>query len=226
MNVVKDDGFHDENWFKFEPGTGKFAQFFRLRNYENNNKLSSRTEPEPLLVNYPGDVSILEDQYSFFDFEDMKIDRVEYEINQTKMLDTLPKVIGRSTQRNDTDVNQTVEFDFSRTVTNTSTFDYKLGFNITVGASGNVGIPFIAEGEVKVEASNSHDFSWGTTKSESVTFSARFPATTPPHHKVIATATVIRHSVYSLFKVSFFWDRGGDQRHISRRDLLGCPERC
>ncbi|KAA8894423.1 hemolytic lectin [Sphaerosporella brunnea] len=195
------NGQYEDNWFKFEPGTGKLAGNFRIRNFASDAVLYSRTHNDPTLYNYPGNSNVYDDQYFTFLFEDMEINRVEYKIDQAKILSNVPEVIGSATQRNDSSVNQTVEFNFSRTESNSSSFDYTLGFTITVGASGKVGIPFVAEGQVKVDVSNSHTMKWGTTTTESKTYSARFPATAPPHTKITATATVTRANIEVPFTI-------------------------
>jgi hypothetical protein len=198
---IDGDGMHDDNWFKLEVGTGKLASHFRIRNYASDTVLYSRTHNNPTLYNYPGNSNVYDDHYFTFLFEDMEINRVEYQTDQAKVLASVPEVIGTMTQRNNTAVNQTVEFDFARTETNSSSFDYTLGFTITVGTSGKVGIPFVAEGQVKVDISNSHALKWGTTTTESKTYSTRFPATAPPYRKITATATVTRSNIEVPFTV-------------------------
>lgn len=183
-------GVYEDNWFKIEAGTGKRANFFRLREKSTDTVLVSRPATEPQVCNHPGTSEIYDDQYFTFLFEDTKIDRIEYDINRGLVLSRVPELIGTQTELNYTDVNQTVEFDFSRTETISSSFDYTLGFTITVGASGKVGIPFVAEGAIKVDLSNSHTMKWGSTTTQSRTYASRFPATAPPHTKITATASV------------------------------------
>jgi len=183
-------GQHEDNWFKFEPGTGKLAGYFRIRNYATDAVLYSRTKIDPTLYDYPGNKKVYDDQYFTFLFENMKIDRVDYQIDEAKILTSIPEIIGTETLRNDTSVNQTVEFNFSRTEISSSSFEYTRGFTVTVGTSGKVGFPFVTEGEVKVDVSNSHTLKWGTTTTESKTFTTRLLATVPPYNKVIATASV------------------------------------
>ncbi|BFI06039.1 hypothetical protein MPTK1_1g28830 [Marchantia polymorpha subsp. ruderalis] len=201
LSQIGGDGQYEDNWFRFDVGTGKLASYFRIRNVGTNTVLYSRTHDDPMFFNYPADYEASDDQYFTFVFEDTEIDRVEYQIDQATVLASVPEVIGTSSLRNDSDVDQTVEFDFERTETQSSSFDYTLGFTITVGASGKAGIPFVAEGEVKVDVSNSHTFNWGTTSSESKTYSVKFPAVAPPRHKIIGTATVTRSNIEIPFTV-------------------------
>ncbi|BBN13643.1 hypothetical protein MPTK1_6g05220 [Marchantia polymorpha subsp. ruderalis] len=198
---IDGDGKYNDNWFKFEVGTGKLASHFRIRNYASDTVLVSRTHRNPTFYNHAGIGDVHEDQYFTFLFEDMAINRVEYQIDQAKVLASVPEVIGTTTLRNDSAINQTVEFDFARTETISSSFDYTVGFTITVGTSGKIGIPFVTEGQIKVDISNSHELKWGTTTTESKTYSIRFPAIAPPRHSIIGTGTVTCSNIEVPFTI-------------------------
>ena len=57
------------------------------------------------------------------------------------------------------------------------------------------GIPFVAEGKVKVDVTNSHQFTWGTEESISHTYTANFPVKAGPHQTVHAVSTVKRGEI-------------------------------
>lgn len=189
---IDSNGGYDDNWFKLEVGTGKNANYFRLRNYHSDTVLFSRSQNDPTLWNYPGNGGVYDDQYFTFLFEDMEISRIAYRLDQAKILSNTPEVIGSAVDRNRSTVNQTMEFSFSDTKTTSSSFDYTLGFAVTVGASGKVEIPFVAEGAVKVDVSNSHTFTWGSVTTESKVYATKFNVTAAPNSKITATATVTR----------------------------------
>ncbi|BBN13641.1 hypothetical protein MPTK1_6g05200 [Marchantia polymorpha subsp. ruderalis] len=200
---VDGDGKYDDNWFKLEAGTGKLANHFRIRNIgpTSDTVLYSRAQDEPTISNCPGNSNVYDDQYFTFIFEDMAISRVEYKLDKAKVLGSVAEVLGTMTMKNDSAVNQTVEFDFTRTETNSSSFDYTVGFTITVGTSGKIGIPLLTEGQIKVDVSNSHTLKWGTTTTESKTYSIRFPAVAPPRHTITGTGTVTRSNIEVPFTV-------------------------
>ena len=65
---------------------------------------------------------------------------------------------------NDTPITQIMGFDVDETTTDMSTFDFKYYLSITVGATGEAGVFFVADGKVKaVDVTNSFDFTWGKT---------------------------------------------------------------
>jgi len=202
---IDGNGEYADNWFTIEAGTGKNANNFRLRNKytDSDTVMFSRTTPDPKLYNYPGNSDIYDDQYFTYLFEDMKIDRIEYHVDQALIVSSVPEVIGQETERNDTDVNQTVEFDFSKALTLSSSFEYTLGFTIAVGTTIEAGLPGVVGGQVKVDASVTNTFKWGSITTEGETYAIKFSATAPPHTQVTGVGTVtccnidVPYTVYS-----------------------------
>ncbi|WEW55458.1 hypothetical protein PRK78_000889 [Emydomyces testavorans] len=190
VSHVEGDGKWDDNYFKIEAGSGEHKTHFRLRNFSSDTVIFSRTTAEPYLANCAASYGPCDDQYFRFEFEDMDVDRIEYKIDKGQILSSVPEAMGSDSLRNTSTVNQSVEFDFSKTKTLSSSFDYTLGFSITVGRSVKVAVPEVADAELKVDYTNSHEFKWGSTTTESVTFDAKVPVVAPPSTKVTATATI------------------------------------
>ncbi|TGZ76157.1 hemolytic lectin [Ascodesmis nigricans] len=201
VGTIDSNGKFDDNYFKLEPGAGKMKNYFRLRSFASDYVLFSRTHGDPTVYNYPGNSNVYDDQYFSFVFEDMEIVRCVYNVDEGKILESTPEVIGKVTQRNDTNVDQTVEFSFQRSEEITHTFEYSQGYTIMVGSEGKVGVPFVAEGSIKTEVTNSHTLTWGSTTTETKTYTSTFPATAPPHTQVTATVTVTRSTLEVPFSI-------------------------
>lgn len=213
---VDGDGMYKDNWFKLEPGTGKNDGRFRLRNDASNTVLFSRSiesmarsgiaiigEDYLTLGNHPADAKPFDDQYFSFMFEDMKISKIEYKHDEARILAQKPEIIGVETQINDSEVPQTMEFSFSQTRATSYTFSHKFGHSITIGASGKVGIPLIAEGEVKLETTQTYEFSWGQQTTDSTVIGTKFNVTAPRNSRLTASAKVTRADVDVPFTVYF-----------------------
>ncbi|KAL3690756.1 hypothetical protein R1sor_004407 [Riccia sorocarpa] len=153
---------YDETWFRFEKGTGKHANNFRLRNYFSDDVLVSRTHQKPQVYNHNPD-EVYDDQYFTFLFEDMEIFKVEYHLDLGKIVSSTPKIISQQTLHNYTTAEQTMTFEVDEKVSHTSTFEYTLGFTISVGTTFKAGLPLIAEAGFTVGLENRHDFKWGST---------------------------------------------------------------
>lgn len=95
--------------------------------------LVSRTHREPYLWNHPKD-EIFADQHFSFVFEDMKIEKIEYDLKLGKIISSTPLVLANQTLKNDSSHEQEMSFQLSETVSQTSTFEYALGFTISIGA--------------------------------------------------------------------------------------------
>jgi hypothetical protein len=129
----------------------------------------------------------------------MIVDRVVYDIDRGKVLTSVPTVIATQQLVNHSNIQQSMEFSINKTMVHTSTFEYTLGFSVTVGASWDAGIPFVAEAKVKVDVTNSHTFKWGSTNSSSKSYIARLPVVTPP----LATAQAVSSVTSSTINVPF-----------------------
>ncbi|KAF8226041.1 hemolytic lectin [Tricholoma matsutake] len=189
------DGQYDDNWFRFETGSGKQAGYFRLRNFSSDTVLFSRTGTDPQVYNYPGSGKKYDDQYFTALFEDLKVDRIEYKLNQGKILSSTPVVIGSQTLRNESDVQQTMEFNLTDTTTNTSTWEFTQSYSITIGASGKIGIPKVVDFALKLDITGKFDWKSGTTTTTTKTYTARLPVSAPAHSTARAVSSVTRSDI-------------------------------
>lgn len=141
-----------------------------------------------------GSSMIFEENIHEFSFllEGMTIYRIEYHLDRWKLLSSTPSDIPSQTFTNNTDLNQIAEISFSTTRTSTYTLEHTHGFGITVGTKGKIGIPFVAEGEISMEGTTTHSWSFGSEISETSTFGIRFPVETRPGQTVTAIATISR----------------------------------
>lgn len=121
---------------------------------------------------------------------DDEISAVNFDIDDAKMLSTTPRVLGKQENRNDTSVEQSMEFSFNETITETSTFAHETGVSIAVGTEFNTGIPFVAGGKVSVAVTASESVTYGTSNSLSQRFTASFPVTAAPRTIVVCEAVV------------------------------------
>lgn len=95
--------------------------------------LVSRTHVEPYLWNHPKD-EVFADQHFSFAFEDMKIEKIDYDLKLGKIISSTPMILANQTLKNDSSRDQEMSFQINETATHTSTFEYSLGFTISIGA--------------------------------------------------------------------------------------------
>lgn len=94
--------------------------------------LFSRTNQEPQFLNYTASEPY-SDQYFRFIWEDMKVDRVEFNLDDGNILSSTPIVLAEQVLTNQTDREQEMSFSVDKSVTNSSSFEYSTGFTVTVG---------------------------------------------------------------------------------------------
>ncbi|KAH9476346.1 hypothetical protein JR316_0011921 [Psilocybe cubensis] len=205
---ITGDGYYDDNWFTFELGTGNFSSLFRINCPISSTVWVSRNTAQPGVCNYPTGGVHYPDQYFMFVFEDTEIDHVEYHIDQGKILNSTPMVIATQTLENKTDVSQTLEASVNTSVTETSTFQFALGFSVKVGTSFEAGVPGIADGKIGVDVTSTSAFTWGSSTAKTKTYTARFPVNAPAHTTVTAKSSVTQSemnvpiTVYSKSKAT------------------------
>ncbi|KAK7033618.1 hypothetical protein VNI00_012617 [Paramarasmius palmivorus] len=183
------DGEFGDNWFEIEMGTGKRAGHFRLVTPEVGVALFSRTFRKPYIGNNPAH-EVYDDQYFSFLFEDMKVDKVEYDLKEGKIISTTPMVLTNQTLENKSDHEQEMSFALNKTVTHTSSFQYTTGFTITIGSTFSAGIPGVGEIGLTLDRSFSNEWTWGKEDSVAKSYTATFPVKAGPKQTVRAVSTV------------------------------------
>ena len=181
---VYEDGYSDQ-WFKLEQGSGQRKSSFRILNYAGDRVLFVK---DGHVNNYAEISNVYDDQYFHFDFHDMEIIGITYHVDRGEILASAPQFIGEETLINDSETNQSMVIHFSKAVAVEYSFEHSHGFSITVGASGKVGIPFVAEGEIRTEVSTQHTLTWGQSTREEVEISMDFPVVCLPNSTVKCTA--------------------------------------
>lgn len=148
---------YDDQQFILEPGS--LIGNFRLYAPATDRVITAQVK-ENRVRNYPAHLEKYEDQYFPFLLEDTAIDRVEYNVADSKPIGTRPQAFTVSlTNKADATVELTA--DMRRSISETASFEYQQGYTISIGASFKAGIPEIAEGEVRTDVGTSTDFTWG-----------------------------------------------------------------
>ncbi|KAJ7473451.1 hemolytic lectin [Mycena latifolia] len=187
---LNDDGGHPDTWFKLVPGEAQFASMARLWTPDPDMVIVSRANTDNI-TNYPFTKSEPEPiQFFTFEYEDMLVDRVEYDLKAGKIMTSTPRVLATQTLPNDTSIQQDMSFSMEESVTETSSFDYTTGLTLSVGVTIKAGIPEIAEVEFRVDESFNKSWTYGKTESIQKTYKANFPVKAAARTKVHAVSTV------------------------------------
>ncbi|PVF92419.1 hemolytic lectin LSLb [Serendipita vermifera] len=187
------DGAHDDNWFCIEPGTGRNAKCFRLRNLASDTVLFSRTDFQPEVGNCPANM-LFDDHYFTFLFEDMKVNKVVFLVEEGRIVSSTLKMISEQTFTNVTDVTQNADLHIHEQVDHAHNFEYASGFPAT---NATVHLPYVAQGKISVDTSTSHPVEWGKPISISKTYSTKYYITALPRKtvRVLTKVTVCQIEV-------------------------------
>ena len=117
------------SWFKFEPGSGQYANYFRI--ITQGLALVSRSIMDPTLINH-NEGEFCADQLFSFIWEDMKVDEVKFHLD-AGVISSTPIVLAEQVFTNNSHTEQEMSFSVNKSVTHSSTFEYGTGFTVTPG---------------------------------------------------------------------------------------------
>jgi hypothetical protein len=103
-----------------------------------NTVIVLRASNPTFVTNYealPGVVGRYSDQFFALDYEDMIIDRIEYNLSLGRIISNTPKVLASQTLHNQTSQPQQMIFEMSESVTHTSSFEFSRGITLSVGVT-------------------------------------------------------------------------------------------
>lgn len=184
---------YDDQHFVLESGCGDFLGNFRLYAPSARRVITAQAKPNTVL-NAPANDEKYDDQYFSFLFEDTEIVRVEYDIANARPIGTMPITYPVELTNRGNGTAKLVA-NMSRTVSETSSFEFHQGFTISVGASFKAGIPCIAEGEIKTEVSTSTDFTWGKASTTEMQVGSSVEIEVPPRSSQQVVASYKRSTV-------------------------------
>ncbi|KAK0216771.1 hypothetical protein EDD85DRAFT_916676 [Armillaria nabsnona] len=183
---------NDYNWFKLEAGTGTYAKMFRIVCPATETVIFSRTPMHPQVGVNPC-TEVHPYQYFTFELEEMVVKSIDYDIvlEVGKMVkNETPRSLANQTLTNNSDHEQEMSFQFSESVTHSSTFEYTGGFAISAGMDFSAGIPVFDGVKITISASQSNNWKFGSQDTFSQTYAVHFPVKAGPHQTINGVSTV------------------------------------
>ena len=120
------------SWFKIEPGEGQYTHYFRLPTPTESMTLYSRSSPQPDFSNI-SEAKFFPDQLFSFIWEDMKVDKVEFNLAAGKILSSTQVKLAEQVLTNNSGSEKEMEFKVNKGITDSSAFEYAAGFTVTLG---------------------------------------------------------------------------------------------
>ena len=87
---------------------------------------------DPTFSNYTAK-NFFADQLFGFIWEDMNVDKVDFNLDSGKILGSTPITLAEQVLTNGSNSDQEMSFSVNKSITNTSTFEYSAGFTVTLG---------------------------------------------------------------------------------------------
>ena len=88
------------SWFKLFPGDGQYSKWFRLYPVYEDMVIISRTDESPNVYNVRSTHQTNANEYFMYLWEDMKVTKVDYDLDSARVLTSKPVTIGEQTLDN------------------------------------------------------------------------------------------------------------------------------
>jgi len=193
VGAINSNGAYNDNWFKFEPGSanGPLSNHFRIVCPATETVLVSRVDQKPEVTNYGSKGTKYDDQYFCFLLEDMVVDDIKYDIDNSTMSGATPMFMGRQTVVNNSPMVQPpTSVTFTEQEDNEYSFEHTSGFSLTIGTEFSVGVPGVAEGKISMSATHTEEFKWGNTTKKGKGTAHTIQVQAQPKSTVVVTATI------------------------------------
>ncbi|PWA24186.1 hypothetical protein CCH79_00016246 [Gambusia affinis] len=122
------------------------------------------------------------------------VDRIDY-ICKVGCHSDPPKTLKTSTARNLSLMNVTKTVSLTETTTDERRWDSSNSFTVGIRTSIKTGIPFVAEGQIEVNAETTHSFSRGNSWTEQISHSFTLELTVPPNHSCTVKMVGYRYNM-------------------------------
>lgn len=134
-------------------------------------------------------------------WEDTRISRIQYHLDDGRILQSTPVHMGNRTSRNVTDVIQTGSHTITYEESTSTTFTHSHGFSIGVETTISAGVPLIVEGKITFKGETQNEWSWGTENIKTTSVSVTFELNAPPHSTTTMVGWVTRSQLDVPFTV-------------------------
>lgn len=120
---------------------------------------------------------------------------IQYDTAHAVMAGVVPEQLVNISHTNGTDKDQNITVDGSKSTTDNKGWTDTASGSLTVETSVKVGVPFLAEGSVKVSATGSYSYTRNQSFEETNTFSWNQPVTVPAHSRVDASVMITHYTI-------------------------------
>jgi len=128
---------------------------------------------------------------------------VSFTLDQGRILGSSPEAVAEQTLTNSSSTTQSMSFEVTEKIEESSTFEQEVGVTLTIGASFEVGLPFVGNGEISTELTTSFACKYGVAQTFSTEVTASFQLVAPPHKKVICQAIVTKSKLEVPYVFTF-----------------------
>jgi hypothetical protein len=116
------------------------------------------------------------------------VDRLDFDLSKGSVSPRPPVVIGKIVNDNrDGTVARKLTKEFSKTVSQTETYENEVGVEISATTTFECGVPYVAKGEVETTLTSGYKHTWGKEDYTETTYTDTVECESPPGVKTICS---------------------------------------
>ena len=142
---------------------------------------------------------------------------LKYYLNPDDVVKTKPSFVTSVTVNNGTNINQSMNINFSKKAIESSTYNRTLGLSITSATTFKAGVPFIASVSSSINVVTSGSWAYGQNESKEDSQSYSFTAIVPANKTVVAKAIVSMSELTTNYIATFRHNATGAIKKVQGR---------
>ncbi len=134
-------------------------------------------------------------EFAFVPAETFKIEDIRYNIDASAVLEKMPDIVFLDGYTNRGPVGQNHKFTISESYKETSTFNRKTSYNVSLSTEFKAKVPFIASGKITTSTSFGQEYTYGKSEEKSMTINREYPIDIPANHRAELSLTLFKYNM-------------------------------
>ncbi|MGB4578116.1 MAG: hypothetical protein WBI06_14635 [Paludibacter sp.] len=134
-------------------------------------------------------------EFQIMPVETFVIEEVKFNVDASSVLTRLPDILLKDSYSNNEPIEQTHKFTFTETVQETSNFNRKTSYNVTIASEIKAKVPFVASEQITTSASFGQEYTYGKSETTTRVISREYPIIVPAYHKAEISLSLFQYNM-------------------------------
>lgn len=134
-------------------------------------------------------------EFAIIPVETFRIEEIRYNIDGSEILEKMPDLVFSDGYSNRGPIDQTHSFTISETYKETSTFNRKTSYNVSISTEIKAKVPFIASGKITTSTSFGQEYTYGKSEEKTLSINRTYPVLVPANHRAELALTLFKYNM-------------------------------